>query len=345
AVPDQYGPSHNPDRNGFAVTETTSPRAHFIYLCHAVPLYPSTAEVCPNMSHPRSMPHSKTSAWRRNNRVGACAGLLLASVTTLFSLGALHTAAAAPALSMQTRTTAGTYAAMQHQSKARVTAAVLSLDGGSRKTLLYGEDALYDTASIIKVNILAALLLQAQDAGRHLTTHESALAEPMIRHSDNAAANALWREIGQAPGLEAANKRLGLISTKGGHGTKWGLTRTTASDQIRLLLSVFDGAATSKTGSPLNNESRTYIQTLMSRIASDQAWGVSTASGAEYALKNGWLQRTTSGLWDVNSVGQVTVDGHRYLVTVLSDGSRSMSDGISLVERAARQAVTATART
>ncbi|MGW0970243.1 serine hydrolase [Streptomyces sp. NPDC002516] len=299
------------------------------------------------MSRPRRIPHSKTSARRRGSRVGACTGVFLASVTTLFSLGALHPApaVAAPALSAHTRATAGVHAAVQPQSKARVTAAVLSLDGASRKPLLFGQDTLYDTASIIKVDILAALLLQAQDAGRHLTAHERALAEPMIRNSDNAAANALWREIGQAPGLEAANKRLGLTSTKGGHGAKWGLTRTTASDQIRLLLSVFDGPATSKTGSPLNKESRTYVQTLMSRIASDQVWGVSTASSAEWALKNGWLQRTTSRLWDVNSVGRVTVHGHRYLVTVLSDGSASMSDGISLVERAARQAVTATART
>ncbi|MFE3034638.1 serine hydrolase [Streptomyces canus] len=257
--------------------------------------------------------------------------VLLASVATLFSLGALHPASAVTAT--------------QPQGKARVTVAVLSLDGGSRKPSLYGQDALYDTASIVKVDILAALLLQAQDAGRHLTTRERALAEPMIRNSDNAAANALWREIGRAPGLEAANKRLGLTSTKGGPGAKWGLTRTTASDQIRLLLSVFDGAATSKTGSPLNKESRTCIQTLMSRISSDQAWGVSTVSGAGYVLKNGWLQRNTSGLWDVNSVGRVTADGHRYLVTVLSDGSTSMSDGVSLVERAVRQAVTAIART
>lgn len=295
------------------------------------------------MPYPCSVPRSKTSVRRR----GSCAGVLLASAATLFSLGALHPApaVAAPAPSEQTRATAGVHAAVQPQSKARVSAAVLSLDGGSRKPLLYGEDALYDTASIIKVDILAALLLQAQDEGRPLTAHERALAEPMIRNSDNAATSTLWREIGQAPGLEAANKRLGLTSTKGGPDTKWGLTQTTASDQIRLLLSVFDGAATSKTGSPLNKESRAYVHTLMSRVASDQAWGVSAASGAEYALKNGWLQRTTSGLWDVNSVGQVTVDGHRYLVAVLSDGSASMSDGISLVERTARQAVTASART
>ncbi|MFF9127695.1 serine hydrolase [Streptomyces sp. NPDC014889] len=302
------------------------------------------------MSHSRSLSHAKTpaaSARRRVSRAGACAGALLASVTTLFSLGALNAApaVAAPAPAQQARAEAAVPAAPQPQSKARVTAAVLSLGGASRKPLLYGQDAPYDTASIIKVDILASLLLKAQDAGRHLTAHERALAEPMIRKSDNTATDALWNEIGRAPGLQAANKRLGLTSTKGGPGGRWGLTRTTASDQVRLLLSVFDGAGASGTGSPLNKESRTYIRSLMSRIASEQAWGVSAASGAEYALKNGWLQRTTTGLWDVNSVGRITVGGHRYLVAVLSDGSASMNDGVALVERAARQAVAAAAGT
>ncbi|GHF33773.1 hypothetical protein E5082_30895 [Streptomyces griseoluteus] len=284
---------------------------------------------------------------RRRSRAGASAGVLLASVAALFSLGELQaeSAAAAPSPSGQTHAAAGVDAAVQHPSTTRVTAAVLSLDGGSGKPLLNGKDVSYDTASIVKVDILATLLLQAQDAGRPLTAKERALAEPMIRNSDNAATNALWREIGGAPGLEAANKRLGLTSTKGGPGPKWGLTQTTASDQIRLLLCVFDGATTSKTDSPLNKDSRAYIQDLMTRVASDQAWGVSAASGPDHALKNGWLQRTASGLWDVNSVGRVTVDGHRYLVAVLSDGSPSMNDGISVVERAARQAVAATTRT
>ncbi|OLZ63041.1 hypothetical protein AV521_40295 [Streptomyces sp. IMTB 2501] len=40
-----------------------------------------------------------------------------------------------------------------------------------------------------------------------------------------------------------------------------------------------------------------------------------------------------------NSVGQVIAQGHRYLVAVLSNGSASMSEGMSLVERTARQAV------
>ncbi|MFD8261645.1 serine hydrolase [Streptomyces griseoluteus] len=285
---------------------------------------------------------------RHRSRAGACAraGVLLASVAALFSLGGVaESAVAAPYASGQTHAAAGGDAAVQHSSKTRVTAAVLSLDGRNLKPVLNGEDALYDTASIVKVDILATLLLRAQDAGRPLTAQERALAEPMIRNSDNAATNLLWREIGGAPGLEAANKRMGLTSTKGGPGPKWGLTQTTASDQIRLLRCVFDGAATSSANSPLNEDSRAYIRDLMTRVASDQAWGVSAASGSDHALKNGWLQRTASGLWDVNSVGRITVDGHRYLVAVLSDGSSSMNDGISVVERAAREAMAATTRT
>lgn len=255
-------------------------------------------------------------------------GLLLACAATLLSAGALRPVPAA--------------AASAPVTAPHATAAVLDLDGSGRTPEVHGKDSAYDTASIVKVDILAALLLRAQDAGRPLTAEERGHAEPMIERSDNAAANALWRQIGQAPGLAAANKRLGLTSTAGGPGVRWGLTRTTASDQIRLLRAVFDGAAPAKSGSGgLSTESRSYIRTLMGHVIPEQTWGVSAVggSGAPRALKNGWLQRNTSGLWDVNSVGQVTVKGHRYLVAVLSNGSASMSDGVALVERTARQAV------
>ncbi|MEU0333943.1 serine hydrolase [Streptomyces sp. NPDC006193] len=233
-------------------------------------------------------------------------------------------------------------AAAPDPAPARSTAAVLDLDGPARAPVIHGEDRAYDTASIVKVDILAALLLRAQDAGRGLTPEERERAEPMIRRSDNAAANALWRQIGRAEGLAAANERLGLTSTKGGPGAMWGLTRTTASDQIRLLRQVFapeDGVHAGPAA--LNARSRAYIRTLMGQVVPEQAWGVS-AAGTEpsgRALKNGWLRRDTTGRWDVNSIGRVTVRGHRCLVAVLSDGSASMSDGVSLVERTARAAV------
>ncbi|MFD4601115.1 serine hydrolase [Streptomyces sp. NPDC058464] len=216
-------------------------------------------------------------------------------------------------------------------SGAKVSAAVLDLDTGDGAT--YGDSA-FDTASIVKVDILATLLLQAQDAGRHLTATEKAYATKMIENSDNTSASQLWDVIGKATGLDAANKRFGLTSTEGGDGALWGLTQTTAADQLTLLQQVFGD------DSKLSEASQEYIQGLMKTVESDQRWGVSAAAdGSAFELKNGWLARSTTGLWDVNSIGRVTVDGTDYLVAVLSKGTVSQAKGISLVEAAAKAAV------
>ncbi|MGW0792626.1 serine hydrolase [Streptomyces sp. NPDC002911] len=225
----------------------------------------------------------------------------------------------------------------------RLAVAVLDLDSADQEIASYGQDATFDTASIVKVGILATLLLQAQDEDRELTAAERRHAEAMIRTSDNGAATVLWQAIGEAEGLDAANARLGLDSTRGNPGVRWGLTQTTATDQVKLLRAVFARGPVGSTGSPegLNQASRAYIRDLMGRIAKDQDWGVSAAGsqGSRCALKNGWLQRSTTDLWVINSVGQVAVHGHRYLVSVLSGGNASMKSGITLVERAARAAI------
>ncbi|MER5406952.1 serine hydrolase [Streptomyces sp. NPDC002769] len=216
---------------------------------------------------------------------------------------------------------------------AKVSVAVLDLDSG--ESAAYGAGS-FDTASIVKVDILATLLLQAQDADRRLTAQEKTYATAMITDSDNASASALWDTIGQAHGLDAANDRFGLNGTAGGDGALWGLTRTTAPDQLALLQQVFGD------DSQLTEASRTYLQGLMGEIAGDQRWGVSAAAdGSGCALKNGWLPRSTTGLWDVNSIGRITANGHRYLVAALSDGNSTKAKGISLVEAAARAAVSA----
>ncbi|MEU9992089.1 serine hydrolase [Streptomyces sp. NPDC048045] len=217
-------------------------------------------------------------------------------------------------------------------SRARVSAAVLELESG--ESAAYGEAA-FDTASIVKVDILATLLLQAQDAGRRLTAAERAYATKMIENSDNASATALWHTIGRAGGLDAANERFGLSATSGGDGELWGLTQTTAADQLVLLQQVFGHK------SLLSAASRTYVQALMKGVEADQQWGVSAAAvGASWALKNGWMPRSATGLWDVNSIGRVTVDGADFLVAVLSGGTVSQAQGITLVEAAAKAAVT-----
>lgn len=214
-----------------------------------------------------------------------------------------------------------------------VSVAVLDLESGDSAS--YGDGA-FDTASIVKVDILAALLLRAQDEGRQLTATEKSYATAMIENSDNASASELWRTIGKAEGLDAANERFGLTGTEGGDGALWGLTQTTAADQLRLLLQVFG----ENEDSELSEASRTYLRGLMGQIAVGQQWGVSAAAdGSGWALKNGWLPRTATGLWDINSVGRVTADGHDYLVAALSDGNATQAKGISLIEAAAVAAV------
>ncbi|MEU8705646.1 serine hydrolase [Streptomyces sp. NPDC048565] len=210
---------------------------------------------------------------------------------------------------------------------ADVSVAVLDTQSGAGGA--YG-DGTYDTASIVKVDILAALLLQAQDEDRQLSGAEQAYAEAMIQRSDNTSATELLKVIGGQEGLDAANARLGLTGTEASHA--WGLTQTTAADQVRLL------AAVSGADSKLSAASRAYLEGLMGEVEADQRWGVS-AAGTDAVLKNGWMPRTTTGLWDVNSIGRVQSGGHTVLVAVLSRGHASKEAGIALVETVAKAAV------
>ncbi|WP_425835974.1 serine hydrolase [Streptomyces fractus] len=226
--------------------------------------------------------------------------------------------------------------AAAHGLQGEISVAVYDETSGAAASYASGDgNGTYDTASIVKVDVLAALLLRAQDEGRTLTAQERTYATAMIESSDNDATTALWNELGGSDGLDAANERLGLTGTSGGDGSLWGLTQTTAADQLTLLKQVFGVGD----GLVLTQESRSYVQELMGNVESDQAWGVSAAGDGGAALKNGWLQRSTTGLWDINSVGQVTVDGQRYLVAVVSHGSATKAAGIDLVEDVAKAAV------
>lgn len=213
---------------------------------------------------------------------------------------------------------------------ADVSVAVLDTESGAGAA--YGDGA-YDAASIVKVGILAALLLRAQDEGRELSGAEHAYAEAMIRRSDNTSATELLKVIGGEEELDAANERLGLTGTKAAHA--WGLTQTTAADQVRLLEAVCG------TDSVLSAASRAYLTELMGHVEADQRWGVS-AAGTDAVLKNGWMPRTTTGLWDVNSIGRVESGGHTLLIAVLSRGHATKEAGIALVESVAKAAVDVT---
>ncbi|NML50097.1 serine hydrolase [Streptomyces sp. R302] len=216
----------------------------------------------------------------------------------------------------------------------RYALAVADLTSG--RTLTHGSvTGTFVSASVIKVDILAALLLQGQDRGVPLTAAQKRLASAMIRFSDNEAAQELWVGIGRRRGLDAANARLGFSAAHAGQRGPWGLTRTTVRDRMALLKAVFTD------DSPLSAASRAYTRSLMSDVTADQGWGVGAAGSpaSAPAFKNGWLSRPSTGLWVVNSVGLVEYAGHSLLVAVLTDGQTSEEAGIALVERTATAAV------
>jgi hypothetical protein len=209
--------------------------------------------------------------------------------------------------------------------------AVVVSDLQTGRTTAYGDtDHAFATASIVKIDILATLLLQEQ--GR-LGPAQKEVASRMIRQSSNGAASTLWKQIGREKGLAAANVTFGLTGTKGGTRGRWGATTTTPADQLRLLQVVFTDR------SPLTPDARKYLQALMGGVAADQDWGVTAADsrGDSHAfVKNGWLPRT--GGWVVTSVGKVEHEGHPLLVAALSDGGSTQKKGVSVLELVAENA-------
>ncbi|MFI5531070.1 serine hydrolase [Kitasatospora sp. NPDC051853] len=225
-------------------------------------------------------------------------------------------------------------AAAQVPAEGAVSVAVL--DAASGASAVYGGGS-FVTASIVKADLLAALLWQRQRAGRELSADEKATAALMIEQSDNDAADALWRAVGGAAGLDEANAAFGLTATTAGTDGSWGLTSTTAADQLRLLQVVFGSGSGS--GSPLTAGSQAYLQSLMGQVEADQDWGVSAADqDGAYTLKNGWLPRSATGRWAVNSIGRVTYDGRELLLAVLTEGSADEAAGIATVEGLAKAA-------
>jgi beta-lactamase class A len=216
----------------------------------------------------------------------------------------------------------------QYDRTASVDLSVAVIDRRSGRTFSYGGRRLFETASVVKVDILATLLLQAQRAHRTLSAPERSLATAMIEDSDNAAASELWSRIG---GIAGSTRVFGLSATKGGTGGDWGLTTTTAEDQARLV------AALADPDGPLANAD--YLLDLMSDVEDDQDWGVSAAarSGETVALKNGWLARTNQqNRWIVNSLGRISDADTDVSIVVLSRGQASYGAGIDMVEDIAR---------
>jgi beta-lactamase class A len=205
-----------------------------------------------------------------------------------------------------------------------ITAAVY--DTVSGHTSLYRPGVAQDTASIMKVDILATLLTQAQAQDEALTDEQQYLSQEMIEESDDDDAQDLWDAEGGATAVRAFDAQAGLTQTTPDAAGYWGLSTTTAADQIQLLKTV------AYPNPLLTNSSRRYELDLMANVDPDQAWGVSSGvgHGATIAIKNGWLPLDGGG-WQVNSIGYIHGHGRNYLVAVLSHQATEVA-GIDTIE-------------
>ncbi|SNS27799.1 Beta-lactamase class A [Actinoplanes regularis] len=205
---------------------------------------------------------------------------------------------------------------------------VAVLDKKTGESYAYRGDEHYETASVVKVQVLACLLLTAQDGGRKLTSLEDTRAGKMIRLSDNQSTTELFKSLGGRSGIQKCDKRMGLTGTTVNNA--WGLTRTTVSDQVKLLSQLVSD------DSPLSEKARDYAHKLMSTVDSQQRWGVPAAArtGEEFTVKNGWLPRSTeNNLWIVNSVGRITGDDVDVSIAVLSHGHKTQQAGEAVIEK------------
>ncbi|MGW4385792.1 serine hydrolase [Streptomyces sp. NPDC004685] len=188
----------------------------------------------------------------------------------------------------------------------------------------------YDSASVVKVTVLATLLWDAKKTNRYLTTREANLATAMITKSDNAATTSLWKQLGTTK-VKGFLKAAGMTRTVPGSGGYWGLTQINVQDEQKLLSLV-----TAK-NSVLSDNSRAYILKLMGKVVSSQRWGTPAGAPSSVAVhvKNGWLQRSTHG-WRVHSIGAFQGGGHDYTISVLTHGNSTMSYGVDTIQGVAK---------
>jgi beta-lactamase class A len=212
----------------------------------------------------------------------------------------------------------------------RVTAAITDVRTGCHYSLHPGMRI--TTASVIKAQVLGAVLLRAQDHGRGLDAYEKHNVHPMIRYSANDPyVSRLYSLVGGVAGMDRFDRRMHATHTT--NTAAYGATVTTAADRTAIALRMLYG------GGPLHAAARAVAWRYMRHVQPTQQWGITAGvpAGWSVALKNGFYPMSGHG-WRVGSTGFVRAPGSTqgYAITVMTDQDTSQVQGIHLVERVSR---------
>ncbi|MEU9440362.1 serine hydrolase [Streptomyces sp. NPDC048304] len=271
---------------------------------------------------------------RTSRRTGALTAALGAALL-IPAVAAAAPAAAATAAVSCTSAKAGLAAKLQKDITAALanrksTVALGLYDRGTGTTCTLRATSSYDSASTVKVTVLATLLWDAKKHNRYLTDREVSLTKAMITKSDNNATTTLWKQLGMTK-IKGFLAAAGMTKTVPGANGYWGLTQENVTDEQKLLKLV-----TAK-NSVLSDNSRAYILKLMGQVISSQRWGTPAGAPSTVSVhvKNGWLQRSTHG-WRVHSLGTFNGAGHDYMISVLTQDNSTMDYGVTTIQNVAK---------
>jgi hypothetical protein len=176
------------------------------------------------------------------------------------------------------------------------------------------------SASVVKAMLLVTYLRKLDRQHRGLDSGSRSILYPMIHVSDNSAATAVWRRVGDAA-LYRLARAAGMtdFSIVG----IWARAQISAADQARFFFEM-DGL--------VPRRFRAYARSLLSGIAGYESWGIPRVARPRWHVffKGGW--RGTGRGQLVHQVARLERGRTRFGMAVMTDGDPSMGYGITTIQ-------------
>jgi hypothetical protein len=178
----------------------------------------------------------------------------------------------------------------------------------------------YHSASVVKSMLLVAYLRRLARQRRGLNGRARALLYPMIHSSDNDAASAVLRIVGERA-LNRVASDAGMRDYVPG-GARWGFTEVSAADLARFFY---------RQDTLIPARFDRYARRLLSGIERSESWGIPAVARPEFRVyfKGGWLPEV-EGL--VNQAGRLERPQIRFGLAVLTKNDPSMGYGEHTIE-------------
>jgi hypothetical protein len=178
----------------------------------------------------------------------------------------------------------------------------------------------FHSASVVKSMLLVAYLRMVAKEHRRLDDADRGLLYPMIHSSDNEAASAVLRAVGE--------QRLDQVATAAqmhdyeAGGATWGFTEVSAADLARFFY---------RLGSIIPPRFLAYARWLLSTIEPSESWGIPAVARPRFHVffKGGWLPEI-EGL--VNQVARLERGRRELSIAVLTRDDPSMRYGEETIE-------------